>query len=69
MGWDWDWKGAGTVLGLGWGWSWGWAGNACMEGLRMSERAAGRIITAGGKQKRVTIFLWMDSALMLLNSH
>lgn len=39
------------------------------EGLRMSERAVGRIIIAGRKQKRVTIFLWMDSALMLLNSH
>lgn len=50
------------------GWEDWWMLRGDTEGLRMSERAVGRIIIAGGKQKRVTIFLWMDSALMLLNS-
>lgn len=57
-----------SAQSTGWHWEGWWMLHGGTEGLRMSERAVGRIIIAGGKQKRVTIFLWMDSALMLLNS-
>lgn len=49
-------------------WSWRAIAEEAAAGLRTSEQAAGRVITASRRgERRVTIYLWLELALLLLN--